>query len=77
MVANLAALVFLGIGGRFEAMLALPVLNIVAGVVLLRMGDKQRGEKRLGLIMVLSGLLVGLVGLGTCALIVSNMSFQH
>jgi hypothetical protein len=35
------------------------------------------GKKRLGLILVLSGFLVGLVGLGTCALILSNMSFRN
>ena len=74
--ANLAVLVLLWIAGRFDVMLTLPVLNVVAGIVLLRMGDKKRGEKRLGLILVLSGL-VGLMGLGTCALILSNVSVRN
>jgi hypothetical protein len=69
---NLAALVLLGLVGGLLAILALPVLNIVVGVVLLVLG-----KKRLGLILVLSSFLVALVGLGTCALILSNVSARN
>jgi|GEM_PF-4245257 len=62
--ANLTVLILLGVAGDFGIMLTLPVLNIVVGIVLLLLG-----KKRLGLILVLSGLLVCLVGLGTCALL--------
>jgi len=64
--------VLLGLVGGLLAILALPVLNIVVGIVLLVLG-----KKRLGLILVLSGFLVALVGLGTCALLLSNVSVRN
>ncbi|MBX0289206.1 hypothetical protein K3G63_02080 [Hymenobacter sp. HSC-4F20] len=71
-VANFAALLVLGGLGGFIGMLALPVLNLVIGVALL-----FTAHRKLGKVILLSGLVVGLLGLGTCALILSNLRVNH
>ncbi|MCA8829879.1 hypothetical protein [Hymenobacter pini] len=70
--ANFAALLVLGGLGGIAGMLALPVLNVLVGIVLL-FGT----HKKLGKVLVVSGLVVALLGLGTCALILSNLHINH
>ncbi|UYZ63785.1 hypothetical protein [Hymenobacter weizhouensis] len=57
--------------GGFFLLLLLPVANIIAGLLVL-----LGGRKRLGLMMVLSVLVLGLIGFGTCALMLSNLSIH-
>lgn len=71
-VANFAALLVLGGLGGFIGMLILPVLNIGVGVALL-----FGAHRKLGKVMLVSGLVVALLGLGTCALILSNLRVNH
>jgi hypothetical protein len=52
--------------------LALLVLNVLIGLSLL-----FTRHRKLGMIMLLSGLTVALLGLGTCALILSNLHVNH
>ncbi|RPD47995.1 hypothetical protein DNI29_11235 [Hymenobacter sediminis] len=70
--ANFAALLVFGSLGGFIGMLALPVLNLVIGVALL-----FTAHRKLGKVMLVSGLVVALLGLGTCALILSNLRVSH
>lgn len=71
-VANFAALLVLGGLGGFIGMLVLPVLNIAIGVALL-----FTAHRKLGKVMLVSGLVVALLGLGTCALILSTLRVTH
>lgn len=71
-VANFAALLVLGGLGGFIGMLALPVLNVIVGLILL-----FTTHRKLGKVMLVSGLVVALLGLGTCALILSNLHVNH
>lgn len=71
----LVALIVLGVGFKLIGfgllgVLALPVLDMLAGLVLL-----FTRHRKLGVILFLSGLVVTLIGLGTCALILSNTIF--
>lgn len=66
----LAALVLSSIGGPV-GLLALPVLNLVVGAVLL-----FTVHRKLGIILLLSGLAVALLGLGTCALLLSGLQIS-
>ncbi|MBG8553880.1 hypothetical protein [Hymenobacter guriensis] len=68
---NFGALLVLGSLGGIVGMLALPVLNVLVGIILL-FGP----QKKLGKVLLISGLVVALLGLGTCALILSNLNFN-
>lgn len=70
--ANFVALLVLGTLDGFVGMLALPVLNVAVGVALL-----FTAHRKLGKVMLVSGLVVALLGLGTCALILSNLRVNH
>ncbi|RSK43930.1 hypothetical protein [Hymenobacter rigui] len=70
--ANFVVLLVLGAVWGMGIMLALPVLNMLIGLGLL-----FTRHRKLGKIMLLSGLTVALLGLGTCAIILSNLHVNH
>ena len=65
---SLLAIVLLNGFGSFGGVLGLPGLYLVVGVGLL-----FTRHRRLGKIMLISGLVIAILGLGTCALLLSNM----
>ncbi|RSK23984.1 hypothetical protein [Hymenobacter metallilatus] len=69
---NFVVLLLLGAVWGIGVMLALPVLNMVVGLGLL-----FTRHRKLGKVLLLTGLVVGLLGLGTCALILSNLHVNH
>ena len=65
---NFAVLLALSAVGGVVLILALPVLNMLAGGILL-----FTERRRLGKVMLVSGLVTAILGLGTCALILANL----